>query len=861
MNEGHRATTATATATEMPGSLSRSSSKAVDVGAPDEAILQQVEQLDRAINASVSSQPTDHGAARGGLERSPLTGGLLQRRPSLLQRRPSAVAALRTALNSQQPSSPTMVDTMLSDRRQHSARESASAAGGGNRTPSPGRVLPPSSTAARKVHPHAVDAVVRGSSRVAPASADAAAGSAASPAEELQAPEPAAPPPEPTPQQYTRRRSSFVSRADPSDRASRRRSSVLSVGGDDALGKRRKSVSSFVEGVASLAHSLSKVFDKPAAGEAEERRQAKIAELVDKEVLVLNAAQLAQIQQRSATPFTISVNSPFRRWWDFVIALSTAFVMFEVPIKVGFSVPTSGVAAAVDGVVDVCFLLDILLNFVTSFEDESSGEEIKDMVKIRQNYLHGWFIIDAVSSVPSSFLGPTYDLVSLAKVLKLSQMSKISNSGLFKALASRVNRSMNPSMLRMLTLTLVFVVSQHFIACTYFFISATQAEHTSWGPSEATRASSLGEQYVSAFYFAIMVTTANDVSPSTSTEKLFTALMLFVGIVINASIIGSAANLLSNLDKAAIARKNQMDGISEYMRFKKVPLPLQDKIRRFYDYALTSRIRDPTEDLFVDLPDRLKLALKLNLHEGFIRKAPLFRVCSHAGIIAIVQCLKPVVTMPRELIVRQGEVTNEFYFIKSGRVSVSVQSVTFEVVPLGNLGEGSFFGETSLLTGAPQGADVRAESIAELAYLTQRDFSALADKFPTFHLAVKRISESRMQTAQNVRKMFKPARRPTTVPVRKGSLRAAAMLVMQRGSKAFVSDPSGAAAGSARKGTGPASRFSARLSSSRRKPPASFNTLYVDGLSLAKARELTQIRAISDVVIDTADEVEPSWGE
>ncbi|GLD92587.1 hypothetical protein PINS_up001146 [Pythium insidiosum] len=153
-----------------------------------------------------------------------------------------------------------------------------------------------------------------------------------------------------------------------------------------------------------------------------------------------------------------------------------------------------------------------------------------------------------------------------------------------------------------------------------------------------------------------MVTTANDVGPTNTTEEVFTSLMLFVGIVINASIIGSAANLLANLDKVAIARKNQMDSINDYMRFKKVPLALQDKIRRYYEYALSTRIVDPTQTLFADLPDRLKLSLRLTLHDAFIRKVPLFRVCSNAGVIAIVQCLHPVVAMPQEIIIGQGEI-------------------------------------------------------------------------------------------------------------------------------------------------------------------------------------------------------------
>ncbi|KAJ0405321.1 hypothetical protein P43SY_001080 [Pythium insidiosum] len=231
-------------------------------------------------------------------------------------------------------------------------------------------------------------------------------------------------------------------------------------------------------------------------------------------------------------------------------------------------------------------LSEVIINLFTSYVDDVTGEEVKDLRK----------------------------------------------SGLFKSISRRVNRSMNPSLMRMLSLTFIFLLSQHFIA-------------------------PLVQQYAHAIYFAIMVTTANDVAPTNMTEEVFTSLMLFVGIVINASIIGSAANLLANLDKVAIARKNQMDSINDYMRFKKVPLALQDKIRRYYEYALSTRIVDPTQTLFADLPDRLKLSLRLTLHDTFIRKVPLFRVCSNAGVIAIVQCLHPVVAMPHEIIIGQGEIS------------------------------------------------------------------------------------------------------------------------------------------------------------------------------------------------------------
>uniref|UniRef100_K3X008 Cyclic nucleotide-binding domain-containing protein n=1 Tax=Globisporangium ultimum (strain ATCC 200006 / CBS 805.95 / DAOM BR144) TaxID=431595 RepID=K3X008_GLOUD len=530
--------------------------------------------------------------------------------------------------------------------------------------------------------------------------------------------------------------------------------------------------------------------------------------------------------------------------------------MFVTPIKVGFSVPRDwGLDHILDAAVDVVFLMEATLNFFTSYEDDTTGEEIKDLVKIRRNYFYGWFVVDAISSFPASIVGTTNEPLNLTKMVKIIQVHRMSNSGLFKTLSERVNRSMNPSMLRMTMLTLVFFISQHFIACAYFFISSYQEEHTSWGPPDEIRASSLLKQYVDAVYFAILVTTANDVAPSTDIEKVFTALMLFIGIVINASIIGSAANLLSNLDKAEIARKNQMDSINDYLRFKKVPLVLQDKIRRYYDYVLNSRLRDPTESLFVDLPDRLKLSLKLNLQEEFIRKVPLFRVCSHAGMIAIIQCLRPVVAMPSEVVIRQGEAANEFYFIKNGQVSIRVLSDTFEIIPLGNLGEGSFFGETSLLTGGePQSAEVRAESMAELAYLTEADFTTTIDKFPTFFMAVKQISDSRMQTAHNLRKMSKHSSRSVQPAVRKSSFHETAISIVRRGSSVFSLDTRIGMSTTAMARPNMVKRIPKRFSNSGHKPPESFNALYVEHLSLAQARQLSSIRAIEEVAVGSPDD-------
>ncbi|KAJ8526001.1 hypothetical protein ON010_g15183 [Phytophthora cinnamomi] len=637
---------------------------------------------------------------------------------------------------------------------------------------------------------------------------------------------------------------------------SRRRSSTATGRNSNFESRRRSTVTaSIMEDVSKFKQTVSRMFEKASQIKLDEERSARVAELVDSEVMVLNASQLAQSQKRRANQFTISIHSTFRHWWDFVITASIAYVITMTPIKVGFGVQSTGISYALDEMVDVIYLIEMALNFFTSYEDDATGEEIKDLDKIRRNYIQSWFLVDAVSSFPSSLIGTTNGLLTLSKILKVARVAKISDSGLVRTVSGHIDRSMNPSMLRMLKLTVIFFVSQHLIACTYYYISMNESVNTTWAPDPEVQSSdSLGQQYIDAFYFAIMVTTANDVGPKTSFEKLFTSVMLFVGIVINASIIGSAANLLSNLDKEEIARKDQMDSINDYLRFKKVPLGLQNKIRRYYDYALTTRLQDPTENLFADLPDRLKLLLKLNLHSEFVRKVPLFRALSHSGVVAIVQCLVPIVAMPGEVIIVCGEVASEFYFIKTGQVSLCVPGLV-DNIPLGNLGEGSFFGETSLLTGQPTTAEVKAERMCELMYLSKDNFEVIVDRFPTFFLAVRRISESRMQTAQNIQKMSKMNRRPTQIlNTKKLSFRTVAQAAVIKARLGDRLETLTSRAGTSGRSEGRINSFAGIvgngrnfLSSGRRKQTPSFNANFIERLSLAQARHLTRLRAMRDM--------------
>ena len=84
----------------------------------------------------------------------------------------------------------------------------------------------------------------------------------------------------------------------------------------------------------------------------------------------------------------------------------------------------------------------------------------------------------------------------------------------------------------------------------------------------------LKNKYLAAFHWALMATQAEMTTPQTSEQTLFSVVVLFIGLLVNASVVGSVASLMENMDQNSNARKQLMDDVNEYLRFRKVCLLL-----------------------------------------------------------------------------------------------------------------------------------------------------------------------------------------------------------------------------------------------------------------------------------------------
>lgn len=87
-------------------------------------------------------------------------------------------------------------------------------------------------------------------------------------------------------------------------------------------------------------------------------------------------------------------------YYIYIKLLITYFIrVLILPVRLAFeSDPNS--MLPLDITVDSLFFIDIVMNFITAFEDER-GIVIVDKKKIAQAYLKGWFLIDFVSTIPT----------------------------------------------------------------------------------------------------------------------------------------------------------------------------------------------------------------------------------------------------------------------------------------------------------------------------------------------------------------------------------------------------------------------------------------------------------------------------
>jgi hypothetical protein len=369
-----------------------------------------------------------------------------------------------------------------------------------------------------------------------------------------------------------------------------------------------------------------------------------------------------------------------------------------------------------------------------------------DRRSIARMYLRGWFTLDVIACIPFAWIfsfvpgastgtgafthvGLALDVIVISKVMKMAKISKV--SAIFREI--RASLGINPSLMRLVTFAFWFVTVVHLMACGWVLIGASEPERPPF------------DQYLRGVYWCVTTIATigyGDYTPNhnSNLQIIYTIVVMIFGVGMYGFIIGNVASLIANLDTARAAYQEKMEEINDFFRTKRVPAALQARVRDYYAYLWETQKSVTTASITDELPHTIAMEVLLFLNRTILSKVSLFRNANEIFIREIVQLLRPIVFLPGDYIIRQGEYGDCMYFLSSGDVEVLVGERK-----VAQLGAGSPFGETALLQGEKRNASIRAVAYCDVYKLSKSDFDALRARYPEFDVEVKKVIEDRLK--------------------------------------------------------------------------------------------------------------------
>ena len=99
-----------------------------------------------------------------------------------------------------------------------------------------------------------------------------------------------------------------------------------------------------------------------------------------------------------------------------------------------------------------------------------------------------------------------------------------------------------------------------------------------------------------------------------------------------------------------------MDNVKTYMTLRHVPLRLQDRVIKWFDYLWLSKKSSDEEKTLNTLPNKLKAEIALHVHLDTLKRVEIFQNTEVGFLRDLVLRLRPVLFSPGDFICRKGNI-------------------------------------------------------------------------------------------------------------------------------------------------------------------------------------------------------------
>nr|XP_057946172.1 potassium voltage-gated channel subfamily H member 5-like [Doryrhamphus excisus] len=481
-------------------------------------------------------------------------------------------------------------------------------------------------------------------------------------------------------------------------------------------------------------------------------KQSRLAE-----VLQLNSDILPQYKQEApkTPPHIILHYCTFKTTWDWVILILTFYTAIMVPYNVSFKTKQNNIVWLVlDSVVDVIFLVDIVLNFHTTFVGPG-GEVISDPKLIRMNYLKTWFVIDLLSCLPYDIINAFENvdegissLFSSLKVVRLLRLGRV---------ARKLDHYLEYGAAVLVLLVCVFGLVAHWLACIWYSIGdyevIDEATNTikmdSWlyqlaisiGSPYRYNASGSGQWeggpgkdslYITSLYFTMTSLTTigfGNIAPTTDGEKIFSVAMMMVGSLLYATIFGNVTTIFQQMYANTNRYHEMLNNVRDFLKLYQVPKGLSERVMDYIVSTWSMSKGIDTEKVLSICPKDMRADICVHLNRKVFNEHPAFRLASDGCLRSLAVEFQTTHCAPGDLIFHAGESVDTLCFVVSGSLEVIQDDEVIAILGKGDVFGDVFWKETTL---AHACANVRALTYCDLHVIKREALLKVLDFYTAF---------------------------------------------------------------------------------------------------------------------------------
>ncbi|KAM9433158.1 voltage-gated delayed rectifier potassium channel KCNH5 isoform 1-T1 [Salvelinus alpinus] len=486
--------------------------------------------------------------------------------------------------------------------------------------------------------------------------------------------------------------------------------------------------------------------------EVSQPKQSRLAE-----VLQLGSDILPQYKQEApkTPPHIILHYCTFKTTWDWVILVLTFYTAIMVPYNVSFKTKQNNIVWLVlDSVVDVIFLVDIVLNFHTTFVGPG-GEVISDPKLIRMNYLKTWFVIDLLSCLPYDIINAFENvdegissLFSSLKVVRLLRLGRV---------ARKLDHYLEYGAAVLVLLVCVFGLVAHWLACIWYSIGDYEVidevtntiKTDSWlyqlainlGSPYCFNASGSGQWeggpgkdslYITSLYFTMTSLTTigfGNIAPTTDGEKIFSVAMMMVGSLLYATIFGNVTTIFQQMYANTNRYHEMLNNVRDFLKLYQVPNGLSERVMDYIVSTWSMSKGIDTEKVLSICPKDMRADICVHLNRKVFNEHPAFRLASDGCLRSLAGEFQTIHCAPGDLIFHAGESVDTLCFVVSGSLEVIQDDEVIAILGKGDVFGDVFWKETTL---AHACANVRALTYCDLHVIKREALHKVLEFYTAF---------------------------------------------------------------------------------------------------------------------------------